>query len=609
MLDRSLVDRSEATNRRHKLKLKRQTKDRGYLDDMNQLWGYLIVEELVRNGVDYFIISPGSRSTPLTVAVARNPKASHTICIDERAAAFHAIGYARATTNPAVLICTSGTAAANYLPAVIEAATDNLPLIILSADRPPELRRTGANQTIDQVNLYGTYPTWQFDLPCPTAEINPHVVLTTIDLAVYRSRQSPGGVIHLNWMFREPLAPTTEPVEIPVSLKDWHGRNGVYTVYAQKLNITSESQIQQLIAHIIKPTIRGVLIVGQLKDPASYHWVIKLAERLNWAVFADIQSGLRLRRDIPNLIHYFDRLLLTDKAIELESIDTVIQIGSRIVSAGLLKCLAKYPPTNYVMVLDDSNREDPNHQVTLRIESNLAIFCQQLLSNRVQRPPTEWVQQLRSTSQSIIVTDFLNRQETLSEPWIVRSVSELIPAYHGLWMANSMPIRDLDMYGSEYTNNPRIGVNRGTSGIEGSIAAATGFAVGLEAPVTAIVGDLSALHDLNSLALFRKNPYPVIMIIINNDGGGIFSFLQIAKSTDVFEAYFGTPHGLNFDRAAAMFGLEYYHPQTQTEFIEYYTQSLSTNKSAIIEVTTDRQANWQLHQDIQGEIQQKISQI
>jgi 2-succinyl-5-enolpyruvyl-6-hydroxy-3-cyclohexene-1-carboxylate synthase len=573
---------------------------------MNQLWGYLIVEELVRNGVDYFVISPGSRSTPLTVAVARNAKASHTICIDERAAAFHAIGYARATTKPAVLICTSGTAAANYLPAVIEAATDNLPLIILSADRPPELRHTGANQTINQVNLYGTYPTWQFDLPCPTAEINPAVVLTTIDLAVSRARQSPGGVIHLNCMFREPLAPTAEPVEIPASLTNWHERNGVYTSYAQKLNTASESQIQQLATHIIDPIFRGVLIVGQLKDPASYHWVVKLAERLNWAIFADIQSGLRLRRDLPTLVHYFDRLLLIDEAIKPKTFDIIIQIGSRIVSAGLLKWLAKYPPTNYVMVLDNGDRDDPNHHVTLRIESDISLFCQQLLSTGFECQPSIWVRQLRSTSQNIglIVADFLNGQEILTEPWIARTISELIPAYHGLWIANSMPIRDLDMYGSEYTNNPRIGTNRGTSGIEGSIAAATGFAVGLKAPVTAIVGDLSALHDLNSLALLGRNLYPVIVVIINNDGGGIFSFLPIAKSTDVFESYFGTPHGLEFSHAARMFGLDYYHPQNQTEFIDKYTQALANNRSTIIEIKTDRQANWQLHQDLNKKIQQ-----
>ena len=188
---------------------------------MNQLWGYLIIEELVRNGVDYFVISPGSRSTPLTVAVAQNQQAKKIICLDERAAGFHAIGYARATGNPAMLICTSGTAAANYFPAVIEAAMDNIPLIILSSDRPPELRQTGANQTINQVNLYGNYPTWQFDLPCPTAEINPNVVLTTIDLAVSRARQATGGVVHLNCMFREPFGSTDLPVEIPASLSRW----------------------------------------------------------------------------------------------------------------------------------------------------------------------------------------------------------------------------------------------------------------------------------------------------------------------------------------------------------------------------------------------------
>jgi 2-succinyl-5-enolpyruvyl-6-hydroxy-3-cyclohexene-1-carboxylate synthase len=566
---------------------------------MNQLWGYAIVEELVRNGVDYFVISPGSRSTPLTVAVARNPRATHTICIDERAAAFHAVGYARATTNSAVLICTSGTAAANYLPAVIEAATDNLSLIILSTDRPPELRHTGANQTINQVNLYGTYASWQFDLPCPTAEINLSMVLTTIDLAVARSRYAPGGVVHLNCMFREPLAPSGDEIAIPASLTDWHQGKGVYTRYTRTLGSTLD--LQSFVSQMIKPTRKGLLIVGQLKDPQSRHYVMKLAQRLNWAVFADIQSGWRLSRDLPNLIHYFDLLLLTERAVELESIDTVIQIGARIVSARLLKWLAKYPPTNYVMVVDDGDRHDPNHQVSLRIESDITLFCQQLIEDGFQRPPAEWVQQLRSNSDRIglAIADFLNGKKILTEPWIARIISELIPLYHGLWVANSMPIRDLDMYGSQYSHNPRIGANRGTSGIEGAIAAATGFAVGLEQPVTAIVGDLSTLHDLNSLALLRGNFYPVILIIINNDGGGIFSFLPIAKSTDLFETYFGTPHGLKFSHAAVMFGLDYYHPQTQDKFIADYTQALANNRSAIIEIATDRQANWQLHQAIQ----------
>jgi 2-succinyl-5-enolpyruvyl-6-hydroxy-3-cyclohexene-1-carboxylate synthase len=570
---------------------------------MNQLWGYLIIEELVRNGVNYFVISPGSRSTPLTVAVAQNSRSTKIICLDERAAAFHAIGYARATGNPAVLICTSGTAAANYLPAVIEAAMDNLPLIILSSDRPPELRQTGANQTINQVNLYGDYPAWQFDLPCPTGEINPNMVLTTIDLAVSRSRQAPGGVAHLNCMFREPLAPVTDaPIEVPESLVKWHESRSTYTRYASKLTIPTADEMEFL-AETIASTNKGVIVVGQLKSALDIGAVIDLARRLNWPVFADIQSGLRLRTEFPNLIPYFDRLLLTDLSVELEQIDTIVQLGTRIVSSQWLKWIEKYPPQNYIVVANDGQRHDPSHLVSLKIESDIAYLCGHLSARLPQLPPSIWVQKLRATSDriSLTVAKFLKTTK-LTEPLIARTISELIPQQHGLWVGNSMPIRDLDMYGFRAIDgdirslNPRIAANRGTSGIEGAIASATGFAVGLQAPVTAIVGDLSSLYDLNSLALLPHNPQPVIVIIINNDGGGIFSFLPIAKSTQIFDTYFGTPHGLDFAHAAAMFKIDYYHPQERDELIGDYNRSLANNRSAIIEVTTDRTENLDLHQ-------------
>jgi 2-succinyl-5-enolpyruvyl-6-hydroxy-3-cyclohexene-1-carboxylate synthase len=600
---------------------------------MNQLWGYIIVEELIRNGVDYFVISPGSRSTPLTVAVAQNLQAKKIICLDERAAGFHAIGYARATGNPAVLICTSGTAAANYLPAVIEASIDNIPLIILASDRPPELRQTGANQTINQVNLYGDYPTWQFDLPCPTVEINPNVVLTTIDLAVSKARQAPGGVVHLNCMFREPLAPTDAPVEIPASLMKWHDRRFSvgeatsakaeatptttlpYTRYASKLTIPTPDEIESLI-EIIQSTTKGVLVVGQLKSIVDVKAVVELALRLNWAVFADIQSGLRLRRDFPNLIHYFDRLLLTDISVELEQIDTIVQIGTKIVSAQWFKWIDRHPPTNYIAIANNPERYDPSHLVSLRIESDITYLCQHLSTQLPQLPPSTWVQKLRSASDRISVTaaKFLKTSK-LTEPLVALTISECIPNRHGLWVANSMPIRDLDMFGvgvvaeDSQSLNPRVGANRGTSGIEGAIASATGFAAGLQAPVTAIVGDLSSLHDLNSLALLPRNSQPVIVVIINNDGGGIFSFLPISKSTQIFDTYFGTPHGVNFCHAAAMFELDYYHPQHREELIQVYTQALAARRSAIIEVTTDRTENLQLHQDLNRAIQQQFDDL
>jgi 2-succinyl-5-enolpyruvyl-6-hydroxy-3-cyclohexene-1-carboxylate synthase len=595
---------------------------------MNRLWGYLIIEELVRNAVDYFVISPGSRSTPLTVAVAQHSQAQKIVCLDERGAAFHALGYARATGNPAVLICTSGSAAANYLPAVIEAAIDHLPLIILSADRPPELRQTGANQTIHQVNLYGDYPVWQFDLPCPTLEIKPQMVLTMIDLAVSKSRQAPGGVVHLNCMFREPFGDHDSPIKIPESLSKWQENRfsageappTPYTRYANKITIPTPDEIQLLI-ETIDSTNKGILVVGQLTSTTESQVVIELAARLNWAVFADIQSGLRLRTNFPNLIHYFDRLLLTDVSKELEQVDTILQIGTRIVSSRWLKWIEQHPPQNHIVVVNDGDRHDPSHLVSLRIESDITCFCQQLCLGLPNFSESEWVQKLRSTSNRIgdVVTKFLNTA-TLTEPLIARTISALIPDRHGLWVANSMPIRDLDMYAihdSRFTihtphstlHAPRIGANRGTSGIEAAIAAATGFAVGLQAPVTAIVGDLSSLHDLNSFALLAHNAQPVIVVIINNDGGGIFSFLPIAQSTEIFDPYFGTPHGVNFAHAAAMFGIDYYQPQTPDQLIYDYRQAIANHRSAVIEVTTDRSENLQLHQNLDRAIQQHLNKI
>jgi 2-succinyl-5-enolpyruvyl-6-hydroxy-3-cyclohexene-1-carboxylate synthase len=581
---------------------------------MNQLWGYLIVEELIRNGIDYFVISPGSRSTPLTVAVAQHQQANKIICFDERGAAFHAIGYARATGKPAVLICTSGSAAANYFPAVIEAAIDNIPIIILSADRPPELRQTGANQTINQVNLYGYHPQWQFDLPCPSVEIDPNVVLTTIDLAVSKSQQAPAGAIHLNCMFREPLAPTDSQVNIPTSLTHWQKSQAPYTRYARRLTIPSDSEIRSLI-ETIQRTNRGILVVGQLKSIAEINAVSRLAAELNWAVFADIRSGLRLSDRLPNLVHYFDLLLSTDRANLLTQIDTVIQIGTRMVSARWLKWLEQNPPPNYAAIIDDGERHDPSHVVSLRLEADLVEICDRITRLLSPSQPSPWVSELRSASDTIGVSvDKFLKTAGLTEPFVARSISHQIPPQHGLWVGNSMPIRDLDLHGVSAGKDTRIGANRGTSGIEGAIAAATGFAVGLQAPVTAIVGDLSSLHDLNSLDLLRRNLPPVIVVIINNDGGGIFSFLPIAKSTQVFEPYFSTPHGLEFSHAAAMFGIDYYHPlvgkaslqENRDEFSQNYIQALANSRSAIIEVTTDRTENWQFHQDLQAYVQQQF---
>lgn len=370
--------------------------------NINSLWGCLIIEELIRNGVDYFVISPGSRSTPLTVAVARNPHAKSIICFDERGAAFHAIGYARATGNPAAIISTSGTAAANYFPAAIEASVDTVPIIVLSADRPPELRQTGANQTIQQFNIYGQYIRWQFELPCPDEKIPPQMVLTTINQAVYQARKSPCGPVHLNCMFREPLAPTDAHIDevYLASLNRWQEQQKPYSQYTPPI-LLPDAVNNKSLADIINQTERGILAVGRLKSDVESKAVSELAEKLKWPVFTDVQSGIRLKSPIPNVINYFDQILLTDCFSAIQPLETVLQIGSRIISKSFLQLLEKHQPKNHVAVIDDPFRHDPAHTVSFRIEASITQFCELLFSSAGEFQNPYWVTQLKRQSQLV----------------------------------------------------------------------------------------------------------------------------------------------------------------------------------------------------------------
>jgi 2-succinyl-5-enolpyruvyl-6-hydroxy-3-cyclohexene-1-carboxylate synthase len=573
--------------------------------NINSVWGSLIIEELIRNGIDYFIISVGSRSTPLTVAVARNPRAQKIICVDERAAAFHAIGYGRATRNPAAIISTSGSAPANYYPGVIEASTDSVPMIILSADRPPELRETGANQTIQQYNLYGQYVRWQFDFPCPDEKIAPQMILTTIDQGVYQARKTPSGPVHFNCMFREPLAPKSAdiPETYLASLTQWQQEQKPYTQYVPSVMMPDALSISNL-ALLINQTQRGILAVGELKSNVDIQAVSQLAKKLNWAVFTDIQSGIRLDSALNNVIHYYDQLLITDSFEKHNPLETIIQIGSRINSKRFLQLIEQHQPQNHIIIIDNPFRHDPAHTVSLRIEANIAQFCQHLLPAIEESQNLEWVMELKQKSQLIhqSIDDFLFQSQEISEPFVARMISRYIPEQHGLFLANSMPIRDMDMYAVCDRGFVQVAVNRGTSGIEGTIAAGAGFAAGLNSPVTILIGDLSFLYDLNSLALLKSLSQPLIIIVINNNGGGIFSFLPIAQFQDVFEPFFGTPHELEFKHAAQMFGIDYYHPTTKNELIKTYQSAISSQRHAVIEVTTNRQENYSIHQALQKHI-------
>ena len=576
-----------------------------YQENLNILWGSLLVEELLRSGIDYFCLSPGSRSTPLAVAVARNPKARSAVIYDERAAAFHALGYSRAVGKPAVLICTSGTAAANYFPAIVEASLDFIPMIVLTADRPPEKVDTGANQTIRQAKIYGDYVRWFFDLPCPTAEIPPQMVLTTIDHCIYKSLTQPAGPVHLNCQFREPLVPLKRkiPPDYLGELASWGKDSKPYTSHSLSAARPTEQTCSEL-KKIIRNTSKGLMVVGRLRSKEEKQAVRRFSRNLGWPVFTDILSGQRLGNGSKNLLPYFDLMLLVEKLHPKFQPETILHLGDQLASKRYLQFVDKNPPRHYISVLPHSFRSDPTHRVSWRVETGLKDFCEQLSAVRAVKIDRQWLRFLKKCSTSVgqVLNVQLNRNNQLSEPAIARSISQHIPEGHSLFLASSLPIREVDMFADPEGNSVSISANRGVSGIDGTIASALGYARGNKQPLTLLIGDLAFLHDLNSLSILSTQKPPITIVLINNQGGGIFSFLPIADFKQVFEPFFGTPHNYTFADTARQFAMAYSLPENIREFEAAYLKAVESRKSSLIEVQTDRKENVDFHSQLYDQI-------
>jgi 2-succinyl-5-enolpyruvyl-6-hydroxy-3-cyclohexene-1-carboxylate synthase len=568
----------------------------------NLLWATLLVEELVRSGVNFFCVAPGSRSTPLVAALAENRAVKSLVHFDERGTAFAALGYARATGRPAAWITTSGTAVANGLPAVVEAATDGVPMILLTADRPAELRQTGANQTIDQPDIFGDYVRWRFDLPAPEEAVDPAMVLTTVDQAVYRARRAPSGPVHLNLMFREPFIPEDFREELPAPAR-WLKNEAPYTHYAATRPAVNLDEVG-LLWESLRPVKRGLVVAGRLPSRKQGEAALRLAESIGWPLLPDVGSQIRLGVRSENLVPYYDALLASERFTDAHAPEAVLHFGGRPLSKRLERFLAQSRPNPYVVARENPFRLDPGHQVTHSVEACVLDLCAALaeVAGGDARADYSWAKSWREASKK--VDSYLDRTfeelEQLNEPFVARLISRHLPEGHALVVASSMPIRDLDTYAAPDGAPAPLAANRGASGIDGTVATAAGFARGSERPLTLLIGDLALLHDLNSLAVLRE--MPVVVVVLNNDGGAIFSFLPIVRHEEFFEPYFGTPQGVSFEGAAKMFGLAYDLPRTAGELAESYRVACTRNKPTLIEVRTERKENTELHRKLLSEI-------
>ena len=581
--------------------------------NLNHFWASLLVEELVRLGVRQFMVAPGSRSTPLALAIARHPKTQFWVHFDERGNAFAALGYARATGKPAVWVTTSGTAVANGLPAVVEASMDELPVLLLTADRPPELRETGANQTIRQPGIFAPYVRWQFDLPAPTEEIDPAFVLTTLDQAVYRTQYPQPGPVHLNGMFREPLASIEQAYTIRSSRRFtlWQQSQEVFTRYCAGMGRPTSDALEFTL-QMLASASRGVVIAGRLPVAGDHSAITHWLNLLGWPVLVDVLSQHRWDEalQVP-VITQAEWFLASPAVREALAPDVVLYLGKPVVSKQVILALQAWQPETVIRVDASPTRLDPTHQVSVVVPVAVDVFAQEAIRRWERRViASEWLERWRAAEGKtrMIVAQMLAQSDLFTELHVVDALDQgSVAEQFGLYLASSMPVRLADML--MYRNGSVIasGANRGASGIDGLIASAAGFAEGLKHPVVLLIGDLAFLHDINSLAYLSKLAYPVVVVVINNNGGGIFSHLPVARELEHFETLFGTPHGLSFASAASLFKLPYFHPTTSAELQKCVQHVLHEGSSSIIEVQTSREAQARLIQAIREQIVEQLS--
>lgn len=537
----------------------------------NRCWSKVILETLVRHGVKHFCIAPGSRSTPLTLEAVRLQQLRRATChthFDERGLGFFALGLAKSSHTPVAVIVTSGTAAANLYPAIVEARQSAVNLIVLTADRPDELIECGANQAILQQNMFADYPIANVNLPRPSQDYPVTWLVSTLDQHCYTQTQQ-AGVIHINVPFAEPLYDANED-QIDnhpwlASVQRWLSQ--------QKKWATHEVPQQEVMMHENWDhwrTKRGVLVVGKL-PPEQAMGIQTWATNMGWILLTDIQSGVE-----PTL-PYADIWLANHTVYEkLLQAEIVIQFGSQIISKRINQFLAKF--RGEFWVVDESPRRvDPFHHIQTRFTAKVHHWLRAHPPLR-QKP---WL--IEPLALSNFCAQFIEQQVGggLNEASLAHHLGRILPQNCNLFLGNSLFVRLADALAKLPEGCP-VYTNRGASGIDGLFATAAGVATGANQPLFALIGDISALYDLNSLALFKKVTQPTILFVINNNGGAIFDMLPVEN--EVKSEFYRMPHHTEFSQAASMFDLKYARPYTWADLSSVLKQAYTRKETTLIEI-------------------------
>jgi len=591
----------------------------------------LFVEALIASGLTAVCISPGSRSTPLTLAFAAQDKIKIYRHLDERSAGFFALGFAVAADKPVALVCTSGTAVANYYPAIIEAHMSQVPLLVLTADRPHELRHSGANQTINQVNIFGNHVLWAVDMPIPQADA-PAVALRNVQTTAVRAYTTATGLqkgpVHINFPFRKPLEPVNSDQLSVISRPPTEYRSLITDRGSLILTRNQQSHLTDL----INKHERGLIICGPRCPGGNFAQAVTgLSQISGYPILADALSGVRfgLHTNGAVISGGYETYLQqktseasfdgqTDKQVEkpprfTHAPDVIIRFGAVPTSKWLNDYLTRIDIPHRIHIRESGVWADDSHLTTLIIQVNAEQACYQIAQNMIPRLSSDWLNTVHETETAVWQKTDKNLPTEYTDFQAVMDTVEMMPANGRLFIGNSLPVRHLDQFARPNQTPIHVHANRGASGIDGNISTALGFGAASKSPLVAIMGDITFYHDMNGLlalkgedrsmkdegkTLATRRLPPTTIVVLNNNGGGIFRRLPIAEFEPPFTDLFLTPHNLDFEHTAKLYDLNFVRVTNRDEFKQTLGESMYNPVPTLIEVMTNGRSDHEHRQNL-----------
>jgi 2-succinyl-5-enolpyruvyl-6-hydroxy-3-cyclohexene-1-carboxylate synthase len=558
------------------------------------------VDELARCGMRAACTSPGSRSAPLVLSLAREPRLRCFSHVDERCAGFFALGMAKASGLPVAVACTSGTAVAELLPAAIEAHQARVPLLLLSADRPAELRENGAGQAIDQVGIFGGAAKWFFEVAVHEAgEAQLRWIRTLACRAYWTALEGRPGAVHLNFPLYEPLVSDEALPAEPT------GRPGVAPYVLRTAAAPAPAGSSLELEELLAGAHRGVLVAGRHERATPLGAAAaEFAQDAGWPLLGDPLSGAR--RGTAAIAHYDALLRDAGFAAEMRP-DLVVRVGDLPVSKPLRAWLAGLGTVSQVALDPEGAWQDPDSVLSHCLALDPAAELSRLASApaRVSGGEAEdWLASWRSADERAAqAINGVLGPAGLSEPAVAAELGVLLPAQATLFVASSMPVRDIETFWPVRGDPPRVLCNRGANGIDGTVSSAFGAAAEGSGPVVLLIGDVALAHDIGGLLAAGRLALGLTIVLIDNGGGGIFDFLPVAgarmaREPDIYTPHVATPTGLDFERAAALYGLSHERVDSVAGFRAALERALAAGGSSIVEVGGERAANVELHRRV-----------